>query len=147
MTQRDLVAIAADVNAAHHACLESAETTLALARRCGALLLEAKQTVGHGAWGTWLAEHFDASPRTARVYMQIAKRQTSAISIAGALEEGAAEAEIARVTSLLEQARDCGARALEEFDRTPPSSIEECQRVGAIAGECERLAHRFAVGV
>ena len=41
--------------------------------RCGELLLEMKRRVGHGNWLLWVGEHFNASERTARNYMEIAK--------------------------------------------------------------------------
>jgi hypothetical protein len=47
--------------------------TIQHAIRCGELLLEMKQRVGHGKWLAWVEEHFEASERTARNYMEIAK--------------------------------------------------------------------------
>jgi hypothetical protein len=42
-------------------------------RRAGEMLIEAKDQVPHGRWGTWLTKNFDLSPQTARVYMQWAR--------------------------------------------------------------------------
>jgi hypothetical protein len=38
-------------------------------------LIKAKQLLAHGEWGKWLAEHCDLSPRTARLYMQLANNR------------------------------------------------------------------------
>ena len=37
-----------------------------------------KQRVGHGNWLAWVEEHFEASERTARNYMEIAKSAAAA---------------------------------------------------------------------
>lgn len=42
-------------------------------RRAGEMLNEAKEQVGHGGWGRWLAKNFDLTDRTARKYMQWAR--------------------------------------------------------------------------
>lgn len=42
-------------------------------RRAGEMLNEAKDQLAHGAWGKWLAKHFDLSARSAQVYMQWAR--------------------------------------------------------------------------
>jgi Protein of unknown function (DUF3102) len=39
----------------------------------GEMLIEAKDQVSHGAWGTWLSKNFDLSSRTAQHYMQWAR--------------------------------------------------------------------------
>lgn len=42
-------------------------------RRAGQMLVEAKDQVSHGAWGSWLSKNFDMDQRTARRYMQWAR--------------------------------------------------------------------------
>jgi hypothetical protein len=42
-------------------------------RRAGDMLIEAKDQVGYGGWGRWLAKNFDLSQQTARVYMKWAR--------------------------------------------------------------------------
>lgn len=80
-------------NAAHRSCETAYGDALAYACEAGRMLVEAKARVGHGGWGGWLAENFDASERTAQVYMQISeadlsKAQTPAeTSIAGVLRQ------------------------------------------------------------
>jgi 16S rRNA G966 N2-methylase RsmD len=46
--------------------------------RAGDALVAVKAQLKHGEWLPWLDANFDGSERTARVYMQLAKRQTSA---------------------------------------------------------------------
>jgi hypothetical protein len=48
-------------------------------RQVGEMLLEAKDQVGHGAWGRWLSKNFELSHRQANEYMRWAReRQNSA---------------------------------------------------------------------
>lgn len=42
-------------------------------RRAGQMLIEAKDQVGYGNWGRWLAKNFDLNDSTARVYMRWAR--------------------------------------------------------------------------
>jgi hypothetical protein len=42
-------------------------------RRAGEMLIEAKDQVGHGGWGRWLAKNFDMSARQAQEYMRWAR--------------------------------------------------------------------------
>jgi hypothetical protein len=39
-------------------------------RLAGEMLIEAKEQVGYGGWGRWLAKNFDLSTKTASVYMR-----------------------------------------------------------------------------
>jgi hypothetical protein len=75
------------INAEHHACIESANSALDHAMRAGDLLIEAKVACKHGEWQAWLVDNFDGKVRTARLYMQLAdnrygiesKRQRDAV--------------------------------------------------------------------
>jgi hypothetical protein len=69
-TDDDLVR---EINAEHGQVETYKHNTIQHAIRCGELLLEMKQRVGHGNWLAWVEEHFEASERTARNYMEIAK--------------------------------------------------------------------------
>ena len=42
-------------------------------RIAGDMLIEAKEQVARGSWGTWLSKNFDLSTRTAQAYMQWAR--------------------------------------------------------------------------
>jgi len=42
-------------------------------RRAGEMLIEAKDQVPYGGWGSWLTKNFDLSSRTANAYMQWAR--------------------------------------------------------------------------
>jgi hypothetical protein len=66
-------ALAREINAEHGHVETYKHNTIRHAIRCGELLLEMKRRVGHGNWLTWLEENFEASERTARNYMEIAK--------------------------------------------------------------------------
>ena len=62
------------INAAHEAIIDSERGALRHAIAAGELLTSAKAAVGHGNWEDWLAENcHDVSPRTARLYMDLAK--------------------------------------------------------------------------
>jgi len=43
------------------------------AHNAGRDLIQAKQLVPHGQWTVWITEHCDFSPRTAQVYMRVAR--------------------------------------------------------------------------
>jgi hypothetical protein len=62
-----------EINTEHTRVETHKRTMIQHAIRCGELLLEMKQRVGHGHWLAWVEEHFEASERTARNYMEIAK--------------------------------------------------------------------------
>jgi hypothetical protein len=42
-------------------------------RRAGEMLIEAKDQIGYGQWGRWLAKNFDLSQQTAQRYMRWAR--------------------------------------------------------------------------
>jgi hypothetical protein len=65
--------LAREINVEHGHVETYKQNTIQHAIRCGELLLEMKRRVGHGNWLAWLGEHFEASERTARNYMEIAK--------------------------------------------------------------------------
>ena len=65
--------LAREINTEHDRVETYKRNTIQHAIRCGELLLEMKGRVGHGNWLTWVQEHFQASERTARNYMEIAK--------------------------------------------------------------------------
>jgi hypothetical protein len=63
--------LAARINEEHRQVEVAVTTTLSHAIRVGRLLYRAKESVPHGSWGAWLAENFEGSERTARVYMRV----------------------------------------------------------------------------
>jgi hypothetical protein len=50
------------------------------------MLIEGKDQVSHGQWGTWLTKNFDLSTRTAQAYMQWARHDAQKRSGAAHLE-------------------------------------------------------------
>ena len=70
--------LAREINTEHGHVEPYKRNTIEHAIRCGELLLEMKQRVGHGNWLAWVEEHFEASERTARNYMEIAKSAAAA---------------------------------------------------------------------
>jgi hypothetical protein len=75
--EMSLVQLAGAINREHQACGIAYQRALAHALAAGDLLVIAKAQVRHGRWEAWLAEHFAGSSRTARVYMQLARRRQS----------------------------------------------------------------------
>jgi hypothetical protein len=65
--------MAREINTEHGHVETYKRNTIQHAIRCGEMLLEMKRRVGHGNWLAWVEEHFEASERTARNYMEIAK--------------------------------------------------------------------------
>lgn len=65
--------IAAAINAAHERVEAAKQEGVRHAIECGKLLLAAKDTVEHGGWEAWVKAHCAFSPRTAQLYMRVAK--------------------------------------------------------------------------
>lgn len=61
-------------NKEHALAWESGESMVEHAWNAGQYLLQAKEQVRHSEWTGWLEANFEATTRTARRYMQIAKR-------------------------------------------------------------------------
>jgi len=124
-----LAELATEINDLHRRAESAMRSGLEHALAAGQLLIEAKAQCQHGDWGQWLANSFEGSERTARAYMQLAKRwpeiesktaEPADLSIDGALKMLAAPSE-------------------PNADRTtspPPWSIRETNR---------RVAHRMAI--
>ena len=72
--QRHGGTLAAEILAAHNACLAAMSTALDHAKRAGDLLNSAKEQAKHGEWLPWLATNCPGlSARTAQGYMRIAR--------------------------------------------------------------------------
>lgn len=88
VVKSDLPVLASDIRREHVACLESAGAAADHAWKAGTLLLEAKKQVTYGEWEAWLVQT-GIKPRTAQVYMRLAKAQRAAppegVSIRSAL--------------------------------------------------------------
>lgn len=65
--------IAAQIRAEHQLAQQHAETAIEHARRAGALLLQVKDALAHGAWLPWLSDHCELSARQAQRYMRAAQ--------------------------------------------------------------------------
>ncbi len=51
-----------------------ARDAVAYALQAGALLIQAKQKVGHGGWLAWLDKNVTMAPRTCQAYMRLAEK-------------------------------------------------------------------------
>jgi len=65
--------IATAINAAHAGVEAAKSEAVRCAAECGKLLAEAKVTVPHGKWDAWLKKHCAFAPRTAQLYMKLAR--------------------------------------------------------------------------
>jgi hypothetical protein len=65
--------LSASIEAEHLAAHRAARTALEHAVRCGALLLEAKASVGHGGWRDWVKAHLSFGERQERNYRRLAR--------------------------------------------------------------------------
>ena len=63
-------ALAAKIERFHQAAYEAAGTALDNALQCGALLVEAKAKLKHGAWLPWLKANTTIAAKTAQKYMR-----------------------------------------------------------------------------
>src|SRR5215204_448055 len=94
--------LAKRINAEHRACRKAAVDALEHALSAGELLLQAKVEHKHGSWLAWLEDNFEGTPRTAQVYMRLARsrklveelkaKSASHLSIAGAMQHLAPQA-------------------------------------------------------
>ncbi|GJD47241.1 hypothetical protein AFCDBAGC_5134 [Methylobacterium cerastii] len=89
--------IAGAINAAHAGVEAAKREGARYAVECGRLLAQAKETVPHGGWDAWLRLNTTISPRTAQLYMRIARHvegdPSKAQRVAGlSVREAAAEA-------------------------------------------------------
>jgi predicted DNA-binding transcriptional regulator AlpA len=65
--------LAVKINAAYRAAHVNARAAIEQAAECGRLLIEAKETVGHGGWLRWVEAHTEVSPRHCQRYMERAR--------------------------------------------------------------------------
>ena len=65
--------IAGAINAAHAGVEAAKREGARYAVECGRLLAQAKETIPHGGWDAWLRLNTTVSPRTAQLYMRIAR--------------------------------------------------------------------------
>jgi hypothetical protein len=107
-----------EINAEHGHVERYKRNTIRHAIRCGELLLEMKQRVGHGNWLAWVDEHFEASERTARNYMEIAK--------------SAAVADLSEDTTMRSALRALAPRS-ESSSKAPPLEPKEANTGLALA--------------
>ena len=68
-----LTALAAEIRALHNGIRRNAEQIARDALEAGRQLIEAKALLPHGQWEPWLRDHVAISPRSARLYMQLAR--------------------------------------------------------------------------
>ena len=73
--RQELFDLADVINAEHKAFRRAFKATFRSGLMAGDKLLEAKELVGHGGWGSWVAENCEFSDRTAQVYMQLARNR------------------------------------------------------------------------
>jgi len=66
--EKNLATLAEQINAEHRACDDALRSGLQHAVNAGGLLTEAKERVNHGEWGSWLADNFEGSTRTAHIH-------------------------------------------------------------------------------
>ena len=96
--------IAASINAAHAGVEAAKREGARYAVECGRLLAQAKETVPHGGWDSWLRLNTTVSHRTAQLYMRIARHvgddPAKAQRVAGlSVRDAAAEAAVPKRTT------------------------------------------------
>jgi len=152
--EKSLGHLAERINEEHRACETAVNSALTHAMNAGEMLSEAKASLPHGAFGSWLKENFAGSDRTARAYMRVysrreeleAKRQSSAtLSLDGALRALSApkaESPDPETASLAE----LEARAEAAQERALSGTYEAAEALREIAGiDPARLAGAIAM--
>jgi Protein of unknown function (DUF3102) len=133
--------LAREINTEHSHVETYKRNTIKHAIRCGQLLLEMKQRVGHGKWLAWVQEHFEASERTARNYMEIAKSAAVAdlsedTTMRSALRALASRSEPSKVSKLEPKERPAslalanGHISSEDGVRISDAAVVEAPRAG-----------------
>ncbi len=61
------------INAAHREAFGNAKKAMECAAECGRLLIEAKELVPHGEWGSWIDANTEVGWRQSQKYMRLAK--------------------------------------------------------------------------
>ncbi len=133
--------LAREINTEHSHVETYKRNTIKHAIRCGQLLLEMKQRVGHGKWLAWVQEHFEASERTARNYMEIAKSAAAAdlsedTTMRSALRALASRSEASKVSKLQPNEAQVGLAladghvSIEDEERISDAQVEEEPRAG-----------------
>ncbi len=69
----NLPELARKINEAHAAAYEKARSAVEHARTCGEMLIQAKESIGHGGFLAWLAANCHVGERQARNYMRVAR--------------------------------------------------------------------------
>ncbi len=134
--EKSLGNLAEEINAEHRACDDALRSGLQHAVNAGGLLTEAKERVNHGEWGSWLADNFEGSARTAQAYMKVSRGvpalgAAKAQRVAGLSFRGA----LAELSAPLEAAANHRALGTGENEwYTPPDVLED---VRALLGGIE----------
>lgn len=115
LTTSRLDEIAATITREHAEIETAMRESMARAVKIGSLLIEAKQLVKHGEWGTWLKANCTFSERTAQNYMRISARYPE-------LEKSATVADLTyrEAIALLAEPKTEGVEPRQE-QITPPS--------------------------
>jgi hypothetical protein len=75
LTTRKLNGLAEKIHDAHRECETAARTAVEAAMRAGDALIEAKSECPHGRWSKWLKSNCNMSPRSAQLYMKLARNR------------------------------------------------------------------------
>lgn len=132
--------IAGAINAAHAGVEAAKREGARYATECGRLLRQAKETVPHGGWDAWLRLNTVVSPRTAQLYMRIARHvegdPAKAQRVAGlSLREAAVEATRPKVRKPLSKE---GQASLDELNALWDEALENPHWKEAFARELYR---------
>ncbi|MGN7126316.1 DUF3102 domain-containing protein [Methylorubrum thiocyanatum] len=129
--------IASAINAAHAGVEAAKREGARYAVECGRLLAQAKETVPHGGWDAWLRQNTALSPRTAQLYMRIARHvegdPIKAQRVAGlSVREAAAEtAKPRRLTVARRPLSPEGEEWLAGFEALWAEALPECKELFA----------------
>jgi len=132
-----LGALAGTANREHVAVIRARDEFVEHAIKAGEALIEAKAQVKHGEWRAWLEDHFDASERTAQIYMRVAGNPQSVAdleepSLTGALRAIRAAKGSAETKTLNGDLLDEAKAAREEADEEDEPSARQCRAVSRL---------------
>jgi hypothetical protein len=150
--EKRLKELAQGIREAHDRCEEAANSMLQYAIQAGELLLEVKETAGHGNWLHWVKKNCRFEERTAQRYMKLARNREileanppcmTDLSLNAAEEwlkkqgvtEHPAEHASTAPNSADVDATEVGAVGNEEVDAAYPEADEDIDSAGEVEEE------------
>ena len=112
------------INLEHHEAVKASSGSLDHAIKCGKMLEEAKEKVGHGEWVKWLTQNCpEISERTARLYMRLATNQPELEKVAKQNGNGVADLSLRGAAKAISKPQTAKQKAARKAAKTSTASV------------------------